>query len=105
MPGAVNGFEALTHLTHQDIPADQRDGMVDSEPLFARLLLWHDVNHNGRSEPRELIPASRILSGVGLGYYPHDFRDRHGNLFAYRGFAYYVDGFQRAIFDVFLRRD
>jgi hypothetical protein len=105
LPGVTNGFAALAILAHEGVPQDQWDGVVDTEPLFARLLLWHDLNHNGVSEPNELIPASQILTGIGLGYSPNRFRDHFGNLFAFRGFAFFVDGVQRNIFDVFFRTD
>jgi len=100
-----NGFAALAALTHQDMPSAAWDGIVDTEPLFARLLLWFDKNHNGSSEPEELLSAGTVLSGIGLGYQPNRLRDAHDNLFAYRGFAWYLDGYQRAIFDVYLRRE
>jgi hypothetical protein len=73
---------------------------VRSTTIASRLRLWHDLNHNGISEPDELIPASQILTTIGLGYTPSRRHDRFGNLFKYCGFAWYVDGYQRAIYDV-----
>ena len=117
LPGASNGFEALRLMTLQTNGGITR-GAVDSEdPIFARLLLWTDRNHNGLSERRELRPASEVVSDIGLGYEPFRRADGHGNRFRFRGFVHVrsqpgnnrvrsrADDVERVrrIFDVFLR--
>lgn len=84
LPGATNGFAALIAL-----PGHDADGSLSAEdPLFAELLLWHDRNHNGFSEPSELQPASDVLEAIGLGYSPSfPRRDGSGNRYRYAGWA------------------
>lgn len=51
---APNGFFALASLDQN------HDGVVDAkDPAFGQLLLWHDRNSNGVSEPAELLPLSQ----------------------------------------------
>ncbi len=65
-----------------------RGSVSSDDPLFAQLLLWTDVNHNGISESWELRPASELLSDVGLSYKPTGRRDEFGNEFRFRGYAH-----------------
>jgi hypothetical protein len=94
----------------------KRGSVSSDDPLFARLLLWTDSNHNGISEPSELRAASEFLSDIGLSYENHHRRDGNGNLYRYRGWVHIrtAPGRNRAkaptedeerrrqIFDVFL---
>ena len=53
-----NGFEVLRYL---DTPGmgGNFDGVIDaSDAIFPQLLLWVDRNHNGFSEPEELLKFS-----------------------------------------------
>lgn len=87
VPGVDNGFTALQHVNMQlngGIPVTM---IAEGEPLYERLLLWEDANHNGISEARELQPAANLFKGVGTGYEIHQRRDGHGNLFRFRGEA------------------
>lgn len=87
VPGGDNGFHALD-LLNQSLGGRVEIGTINSdEPLFAKLLLWEDRNHNGFSEPSELQPATNVLAEIGLSYSLHNRRDGHGNLFRYRGWA------------------
>jgi hypothetical protein len=85
VPGQRNGFEALHALSGL-----QQVGTLDASnggELFASLLLWHDRNQNGLSEPGELTPASSVLEAIGLGYETRNRKDGAGNTFRYRGWA------------------
>lgn len=83
-PGASNGFVALTRM----MPINGPPGWLDADdPLYAKLLLWTDRNHNGISEPSELRPASDLLARIGLSYGEHNRRDGAGNQFRYRGWV------------------
>lgn len=86
--GVRNGFDALQRL-NMELNGGVKVALLNTTtPLFAKLLLWEDVNHNGVSEPQELQPASNVVSDIGLGYQLHSRRDGHGNTFKFRGFAY-----------------
>ena len=64
LPTATNGPHALLQLAAN--PATK--AVLDSDnPLFSRIRLWRDVNHNGMSEPGELRAADHELSTIGLG--------------------------------------
>jgi hypothetical protein len=87
VPGMRHGFDALNAM-NLGMGGDEV-GIIDStQPIFSKLLLWEDANHNGAAEPHELQPASNLLSGIGLGLKPHNRRDGHGNRFALQGFAH-----------------
>ncbi len=84
LPGVDNGFKALAQIG----PINGPIGWIDADdPIYPKLLLWEDRNHNGVSEPDELQPASGLLARIGLGYSLHNRRDGHGNRFRWRGWA------------------
>ena len=87
LPGSPNGFDALARLTMASNGGIPRASVSSDDPLFAKLLLWTDRNHNGTSEPTELRAASELFSDIGLGYAPHARRDQFGNELRYRGWA------------------
>jgi hypothetical protein len=80
-----NGFRALAEY---DKPANggNGDGKIDvRDPIFTSLVLWNDINHNGRTDPGEM----KSLEDVGIASISLDYRDsRHvdqfGNQFRYR---------------------
>ena len=85
LPGVTNGPNALIQLaTHAGAW-----GLLDSrDPLFAKMLLWRDANHNGKSEASELRPAEEELSAIGLGFQREGRIDAHGNQSRFRGFVH-----------------
>jgi hypothetical protein len=85
LPGVTNAPHALRQLAGRfGSPA-----LLDSDnPLFAKIRLWRDANHNGKSEARELHPAEEELSVIGLGYERHSRIDSHGNQSRFRGFVH-----------------
>jgi hypothetical protein len=88
LPGARNGPNALTMLASDAVPGERR-GVIDSRnPLFFKLLLWTDTNHNAISEHEELRPVEQAVSNVGLGFTPQHRKDRHGNVSRFRGFVH-----------------
>ena len=100
-----NGFEALKFLELPDYGANLPDETLDAnDGSFSRLLLWRDANHNGISEPDELVPAS----AAGVVAIPTDYKnkrrvDKYGNQFRQRGTVIWEDGADFC-FDVWLRR-
>lgn len=100
-----NGFEALKFLELPDYGANLPDETLDAnDASFSRLLLWRDANHNGISEPDELVPAR----AAGVVAIPTDYKnkrrvDKYGNQFRQRGTVIWEDGADFC-FDVWLRR-
>jgi len=87
-PGVPHGFEALKKMNMETNGGRLKGSVNGEDPLFTKLLLWNDANHNGVSEPYELTPASSVLSAIGLGYQPLPRRDGHGNTFRFRGWVH-----------------
>lgn len=95
LPGSPNGFNALQKMAMQSNGGIERGSVSSDDPLFARLLLWTDRNHNGISEPRELSAAADVVSEIGLGYDVTKRVDRHGNIFKYKGWVHIRTGLGR----------
>ena len=87
LPGVANGFDALNKTNLATNGGVKRGSVSSDDPLFSRLLLWTDKNHNGVSEPSELRPVSELFSDIGLGYVRSGRQDRYGNIFGYKGWA------------------
>lgn len=87
LPGVTNGFEALLQTAKDTNEGVATASVSIDDPLFARLVLWTDSNHNGVSEPFEMRPVTELLAEIGLGYQIHNRKDAHGNQFVFRGWA------------------
>ncbi len=88
MAGSPNGFDALQKMAMETNGGLMRSSVSSDDPLFARLLLWNDANHNGISEASELRPASERVSDIGLGYQVTSRRDTFGNFFRFKGWVH-----------------
>ena len=100
----ANGFLALA-LFDRPENGGNANGLIDPEDLvFARLRVWQDLNHNGISEPLELISLSDADIGqIDLQYQVSRRTDRHGNAFYYRARLWDSAGhLRRWAWDVFL---
>ena len=85
-PGRAKlGFEALAAY---DLPANggNGDGVIDQrDAVFSKLLVWVDKNHNGVSEPGELLTMQQAgIQSISLGYKPSKRADAYGNRFVLR---------------------
>lgn len=76
-----NGFLALARYDRADFGGNN-NGMIDSgDQVFPRLLVWRDANHNGISEPNELLGLETAgIEAISLKYETVNRKDRYGNL-------------------------
>jgi len=84
------------------------DGKISSDDaVYSQLRVWIDRNHNGFSEPDELLTLESVgITAIYTGYRRVGRTDHHGNLYAYEGTALVRNsrGIEKpqTIFDVFL---
>ena len=100
-----NGYAALAVF---DLPRNGGNGNGRIDPgdaVYSSLRLWVDQNHNGISEPGELIPLAEAgVFEIGLDYTEDRYWDPYGNQFRYRARVWDEAG-QAAnkCYDVFLQ--
>lgn len=99
--GAPDGFSALVRL-FQEEKGSPRIAQVDaSHRLFSRLLLWTDINRDGKSQELELRPAAAVLCAIGLGMTVEDPANA-ASMYPYTGWARCADSSERPIYTVYL---
>jgi hypothetical protein len=94
---APNGFTALA------VHDANHDGRVDSaDPIWTRLLLWRDTNHDGLSQQAELsrIDGSSVLA-LETAYAALHRRDSYGNELRLRSTAHMQRTGPEPYFDIF----
>lgn len=85
----ANGFPALAVFD------ENGDGSIDArDPVYDRLRLWQDTNHDGVSQPEELLTLeSRGVMSIGLAYSTVGaWTDGHGNSFREHAPVTYATG-------------
>ena len=101
-----NGFLALAVLD-QPAKGGNGDGRVDAaDHAFASLVAWQDRNHDGISQPDELIPlAATGVRSIDLDYSISGRHDHSGNYLRYRAkiSGAKASGISRWAYDVFVR--
>ena len=101
-PAFTNGFQALEYLDKPE-RGGNFDGVIDTrDTVFQQLLLWVDRNHNGFSEPEELLRFSDHFQAIEWSHQESRRRDRYGNLFRWRANSYTAAGRLRLAWDVIL---
>jgi hypothetical protein len=77
---AINGFEALAEFDAN------RDGIIDEhDPIWSRLMLWRDLNHNALSESSEISPLDASdVTAIDLDDHWTGRHDQWGNAFRYK---------------------
>lgn len=94
---AAHGFEVLQELD------DDGDGRVSAtDAAWASLLLWTDRNHNGISDPHEIVPISGSdIRALATKYHYTGRIDPNGNSLRYRSLLLEPHG-TKPYYDVFL---
>jgi RHS repeat-associated protein len=102
----VNGDNSFTLLAAYDDPANggNGDGIISAaDAVFGQLRLWIDRNHDGVSQPDELVPLDTAgVVSIELSYQITRRRDGVGNVYRYRGTVHLASGRSVPIWDVFL---
>ena len=100
------GFRALAFY---DLPASggNGDGVIDRrDAVFSKLLIWVDKNHDGISEPGELLTMQQAgIQSISLHYARSSWTDAYGNQFRYRSQITFAGGGpagDRYVYDVML---
>lgn len=99
---ASNGFQALADLDGNN------DGEIDlNDAVYYQLLLWFDRDHDGVSDPDELVGLQNAgVTTIFLHYREGRRRDQSGNTYRFRGEALVTTSGQqvpRKVFDVYLK--
>lgn len=98
-----NGFLALA-VFDDVLSGGTEDGRISAaDAIFPRLGLWRDANHNGVSEPSELMTLAEAgLDWIDLDYKTSERVDRYGNRFRFRAQSGWASGRVRTIWNVYL---
>ncbi len=101
--GTANSFLDLAAFDRPE-NGGNGDGVISAaDAVFRRLRVWVDANHDGVSQPGELLTLAQAgIASIELSYQPVRRRDRFGNYFRYRAIVHLRSGGQTTAWDVFL---
>jgi hypothetical protein len=101
--GPANSFATLAAF---DRPANggNGDGLISAaDAVFSQLRIWVDANHDGVSQPGELLTLAQAgIASIELTAQATGRRDRYGNYFRARAVVHLTNGHQTVVWDVFL---
>jgi hypothetical protein len=81
----ANGFEALAVFDMSEQGGNGDLQITEADDVFRRLVVWQDRNHNGDSEPDELMSLEAAgVAAINLRYLDSRRVDMYGNVFRYR---------------------
>lgn len=94
---AENGYIPLSEFDLPALGGNDNRWIDPGDVIYPELRLWIDHNHNGLSEPDEILGLAEAgVTRIGLHYLMTPFTDQHGNRFRYAGLArLLVDGWSR----------
>ena len=80
-----SGFRALA-VYDTAINGGNGDGQISkADRVFSQLRLWRDLNHDGISQPEELLTLSQSgIIALSLNFVTSNRTDKFGNVFRYR---------------------
>jgi hypothetical protein len=83
--GERQGFKALA-VFDQTAQGGNSNGWIDPpDSVYRKLYVWQDRNHNGVSEPAELLRLDPLgITAISLDYKESKWVDIYGNQFRYR---------------------
>jgi hypothetical protein len=91
------GFKALAvYDTHAY--GGNGDGVIDAkDAIYSKLLIWVDKNHNGVTDPGELMTLQQAgIKSISVNYQDAHNTDAYGNQFRYRAQVVWTDPSENA---------
>jgi hypothetical protein len=105
IPGkTANGFLALA-VYDQPANGGNGDGWIDEQDaIYSKLLIWVDRNHNGVSDPGELLTLKQAgIDAISLNYSSNQWTDAFGNTFRYSSQMHTNTSVNQLVYDVLLQ--
>jgi hypothetical protein len=94
-------------LAEYDQPAHggNRDGWIDAKgSIYTKLLICVDRNHNGASDPGELMTLQQAgIKAISVHYAPDKWTGIYGEQFRFKSVLKFSGGKAESIYDVFLK--
>jgi hypothetical protein len=85
---AHNGFEALAEYDKPQFGGNGDGVLTEADELYSSMLVWRDLNHDGRATADELRSLSQAgIVSINVTYKMDRKQDKFGNNFFYRGQA------------------
>ncbi|MCC6392303.1 MAG: hypothetical protein IT167_17010 [Bryobacterales bacterium] len=80
-----SGFRALAVYDNHSNGGNGDGEVSELDEIYGRLVLWVDRNHDGVSQPSELLKLREAgIASISLAYVPARRKDKYGNEFRYR---------------------